>query len=61
MQNPFARREFKRPTMAGSREENCKIRIKNTSRGKEIEFVGKCSKEQVEMAKQNLEGSPEID
>lgn len=36
-------------------KENCKIRIKNTSSGKTIEFSGNCSKEQIQMAKMNFD------
>lgn len=35
-------------------DDGCKIKIKKTSAGKQIEFEGKCSKEQIEVAKQQL-------
>ena len=34
--------------------ENCKIKIKKTTKGKEIQFSGNCSKEQISIAKDNL-------
>lgn len=33
------------------KKENCKIKIKKTSKGKEIEFQGKCSKEELAVFK----------
>ena len=42
------------PTRQMRNNDNCKIKIKNTSQGKTIEFSGQCSKEQIQMAKMNL-------
>lgn len=38
------------------KSEDCKIKIKKTSQGKEIQFSGKCTKDQVDLARGNLEG-----
>ena len=51
MMNPFKKRDFKKPVQLSAREENCRIRIRNNNGKKDIEFKGKCSKEQIEMAK----------
>lgn len=42
---------FKKPVPQRVPKENCKIKIKNTKAGKQIEFSGNCSREQLEMAK----------
>lgn len=42
---------FKKPIPQRVPKENCKIKIKNTKAGKQIEFSSSCTKEQVEMAK----------
>jgi hypothetical protein len=34
--------------------EQCRIRIRNTPKGKDISFSGKCSKEEIEIARDNL-------
>jgi hypothetical protein len=44
---------FQKPVQKA--KEDCKIKIKNTKGGKQIEFSGNCSKEQLQMAKMNLE------
>ena len=41
------------------KDEGCKIRIKNTSNGKQIEFSGKCSREQIEVARENIKNETE--
>lgn len=41
------RREIQRP----QKKQGCKIRFKKTATGEQIEFVGNCSAEQIEMAK----------
>jgi hypothetical protein len=46
---------FKKPMPARQpKGEGCKIKIKNTASGRQIEFSGNCSKEQLEMAKMNM-------
>lgn len=44
----------KQPIQSPQKEDNCRIRIKKTAKGKEIEFKGNCSKEQIAIAKENL-------
>ena len=36
------------------KKDNCKIKIKKTTQGKQIEFEGQCSREQISIAKENL-------
>jgi hypothetical protein len=43
------------PTRPKPKEEGCKIRIKNTKGGKEISFHGKCSRQELSLAKGNVE------
>lgn len=49
MFNPFN----KNPTQQRSQQsrDGCKIKIKNTAKGREISFEGNCSKEQLAMAR----------
>lgn len=42
-------------------KDNCKIKIKNTSTGRVLEFQGNCSKEQLSMAKMNLMNNEEFE
>ena len=37
------------------KKDNCKIKFKNTAKGHEVQFDGNCSREQIEIAKQNNE------
>lgn len=37
------------------KEEKCKIKIKKTKTGKEISFSGKCSREQLRIAGNNVD------
>jgi len=50
----------KRPMNVGQGQ-GCKIKIKNTPSGKTIEFHGNCTKEQLSMAKMNLNDSDSSD
>ena len=42
---------FNKPKPIRQSNDNCKITIKNTKQGRSISFSGRCSKEQLEMAK----------
>ena len=48
---------FKKKPMINrpSSNEDCKIKIKNTKYGIQIEFSGNCTKEQISMAKINFD------
>lgn len=60
MYNPFVKKEMQ-PMRQMQQKEGCKIKIKNTRSGKQIEFSGNCSKDQLQMAKMNLESGNEDD
>ena len=52
MNNKMFENRFKKPVpQSKPKGEGCKIKIKNTSKGREISFEGQCTKEQLEMAK----------
>lgn len=44
-------KRFPPPKKPKTENDNCKIKIKKTASGEVIEFSGKCSKEQIEIAK----------
>lgn len=47
---------FQRPQQpVKKKEDGCKIKIKNTKHGKEISFSGKCSRQELSLAKGNVE------
>lgn len=50
---------FKKPVQK-PKNDDCRIKIKSTAHGKEIQFKGNCSKEQIQIAKENLSDSGEI-
>jgi hypothetical protein len=54
------RPQIQRPVQK-TRGEGCKIKIKNTSQGKTISFEGQCTREQLEMAKVNLDSDERDD
>lgn len=42
------------PKPTQPKKENCRIRVKKTPQGKEIEFKGNCSKEQIDVARSQI-------
>lgn len=53
LNNPF--RKNQRPLgMPKPKKDDCKIKIKTKNGQKEISFSGECSKEQIQVAKDNL-------
>ncbi len=44
--------EFNKPIK--EKKDNCKIKIKNNNGSKEISFSGTCSREEIQIAKENL-------
>jgi hypothetical protein len=54
---------FHRPMQGRMKSPNddCKIKIKKTMKGREISFGGNCSKEQIAIAKENLDTGNSVD
>lgn len=52
---------FQKQPQPKERDEKCKIRIRKTKTGKEISFAGKCSKDQLRLAGQNVDDSEFVD
>jgi len=53
---------FQKPAIPQHKpKENCKIKIKKTATGKTIEFEGNCTKEQLQMAKMNMDNPEEVE
>jgi len=46
---------FGPPQIKKERKKSCKIKIKSTPGGKEFSFSPECTKDQIEMAKQNTQ------
>ncbi len=44
--------EFNKPIR--EKKDNCKIKIKNSNGSREIQFSGNCSREEIQIARENL-------
>lgn len=54
IKNPFRPQPVPQMRMVKPKKENCKIKVKKIGNSRQIEFSGNCSREQIEVAKNNL-------